>query len=108
MSKCLSLTALAVALTLITVAAALLRPERSGDFGPDDVWKGRAIARRIQEQERFAVELIEGRLTLFEAAAAFRRLDAELRVTTAGPILRRRLGGESPLPPSHRAGVALA
>jgi hypothetical protein len=65
MTKCLRLTGMALVLTLVALAAALLRPGRARDPSGDDDWKLRAIARRIQEKERLAGELIDGRLTLF-------------------------------------------
>jgi len=77
MTKCLHLTGMALILILVALAAALLQPERPRDLSWDDDWKLRAIGRRIQEKERLAGELIDGRLTLFEAAARFRRLNAE-------------------------------
>ncbi len=77
MTKRPHLTAMALILVLVALAAALLRPERARDLSPDDDWKLRAVGRRIQEKERIAGELIDGRLTLFEAAARFRRLNAE-------------------------------
>jgi hypothetical protein len=77
MTKCLRLTGMALILILVALAAALLQPGRTRDLNLDDDWKLRAIARRIHEKERLAAELIDGRLTLFEAAALFHRLNAE-------------------------------
>ena len=77
MTQCLRLTGMALLLTLVALAAALLRPERPRDLSLEDDWKFPAIARRIQEKDRIAGELIDGRLTLFEAAARFGRLNAE-------------------------------
>jgi hypothetical protein len=92
MTKALHLTGMALILILVALAAALLQPRWARDLGlespsrtttmsgrlrpvGDDDWKLRAIKRRIQEKERLAGELIDGRLTLFEAAALFRRLN---------------------------------
>ena len=77
MTKCLHLTGTTLILILVALAAALLRPERPRDLSLEDDWKLPAIARRIQEKDRIAGKLIDGRLTLFEAAARFGRLNAE-------------------------------
>jgi hypothetical protein len=95
MAKCFRLAAILVALPLTALTVALLQPEWSRDLGleglprifPDSKPSPPcrtaaemkrtvcAIDRRIDEKDRLANELIDGRLTLFEAAAHFRRLN---------------------------------
>jgi hypothetical protein len=95
MSKSLRLTGMAAALLLTALTAALLQPESARDLGLEGLAKTileyerrsphetadeakrtvRAIDRRVQEKDRVAGELVDGRLTLFEAAAHFRRLN---------------------------------
>jgi hypothetical protein len=95
MVNTLCLAGMLMLVLAVAVAAALLEPDWARDVGlerlafatPGSVWDWRddpvtepdeddlAVQRRILEKERVACELIDGRLTLFEAAALFRRLN---------------------------------
>src|SRR5579862_610708 len=86
-----------VMLVAVALAAALQQPEWAHDLGldrlmeatlPDELrrdaelerdieCRDRALKRRIAAKEACIQELIAGRITLFEAAAHFRRLNDE-------------------------------
>lgn len=95
MAKLLRVACMVVLLVGTALAAAFVQPEWSRDLGldrcgplvPENGPRGRsksvtgldegvpAIQRRIRAKARVVDELIDGRLTLFEAAALFRRLN---------------------------------
>jgi hypothetical protein len=91
MTKCLRLAWMSAAVLLVALAAALLRPEWGRDLGVEGLalpapdgggrlppdGRVRAVDRRIEQKDRLAGEVVAGRLTLFEAAARFRRLNDE-------------------------------
>jgi hypothetical protein len=89
----LRLAGIVVLVLAVAAAAALVQSEWARDLGVDGlapavgdhVWGRRtvepgeedlAVQRRILEKNRVARELIDGRLTLVEGAATFRRLNA--------------------------------
>jgi hypothetical protein len=95
MTKCLRFASMAGVLLLTALGAALLQPDWARDLGleslprpglppagaarsetPAEVARHvGAVDRRIAEKDRLAAEVVGGRLTLFEAAARFRRLN---------------------------------
>jgi hypothetical protein len=98
-----------VILLVVVLAAALDQPEWARDLGLEPciqmalayrpLWlqedpnrepgpASRAMDRRYVAKGRIIVELLDGRLTLFEAAALFRRLNAEYPVLTIWPDWR--------------------
>jgi hypothetical protein len=89
----LRLAGMVVLVLAVAAAAALVHSEWARDLGvdglalgaPENGWgpatidpgeEDLAVQRRILEKNRVAQELIDGRLTLVEAAAIFRRLNA--------------------------------
>ena len=77
MAKLVRLSGKVTAVLVVALAAALLRPERA-DEPPSErpaVTEVEAIQCRILAKDRVVKELLDGRLTLFEAAAFFRRLN---------------------------------
>jgi hypothetical protein len=96
----LRLAGMVVLVLAVVAAAALLKPEWACDLGVDGCTLDTqgddrssttlepdaddlAVQRRILEKERVAQELVDGRLTLFEAATIFRRLNAAPPRSTA-------------------------
>jgi len=106
----LRLAGMVVLVLAVTAAAALVQSEWARDLGVDGLalgvrdngWCRRivepgeedlAVQRRILEKNRVARELIDGRLTLVEAAAIFRRLNAMPPCSTA--LLANYCAGDS-------------
>jgi hypothetical protein len=94
MAKSLRLTWMTVAIIVVALAAALLRPEWARDLGLEkwnweSVWPNpqvtnaeidrtrQAVDRRNATKWQITGDLIDGRLTLFEAAALFRYWNEE-------------------------------
>jgi hypothetical protein len=99
MSKILRFLGLVMMLLIVVLAAALVQPEWARDLGLESCIKmargyrafwlqddreiylnRQASNRRYSAKQRLIVELLDGQRTLFEAAALFRRWDAEYPV----------------------------
>jgi hypothetical protein len=100
MCDSIRLAFMASLILVVALTAALLQPDLAHDLGlelqgwtfpvnherPDQTADAecarrlQAVDRRIKEKSRIAAELIDGQVTLFEAAAHFRRLDAAFPV----------------------------
>jgi hypothetical protein len=94
MANGLRLTCMTVTIIAVALAAALFRPEWAGDLALEKCsWRNawpdsqgtnaridrcrRAVARRSAAKRQITWDLIDGHLTLFEAAALFRRWNEE-------------------------------
>jgi hypothetical protein len=95
MANGLRLTCMTVTIIVVALAAALVRPEWAGDLAlkkwiGENVWSHsqgatdaeidqcrRAVVQRSAAKRQITWDLIDGRLTLFEAAALFRRWNEE-------------------------------
>jgi hypothetical protein len=91
MSKILRLLAMVVLLLVVALAAALVQPDWARELGLHPGWAGRsgsscvfppdekslAMQARIAEKTRVTAQLLDGDLTLFEAAALFRRANED-------------------------------
>jgi hypothetical protein len=106
MSNSIRLTGMVALLLGVLLAAALVEPEGARDLGLDPgnwttLTKGafgyqqtyyppgpdnRALLQGIETKERVIEELLDGRLTLFEAAALFRHVDEQYPVRLQTPL----------------------
>lgn len=91
MAKFFRLVFMTLAIVAVSLTAALQQPDWASDLHLDAWWLGMgigtrpvlpvderdiAILQRITEKQRITEDLLEGQLTLFEAADQFQRLDA--------------------------------
>lgn len=107
MARSCQLAGMVAGVVVVALVAALVQPEWASDLRVDprgwvrsiDVRSRNeeesaaldrqceAVDRRIQAKRRITADSIDGRVTLFEAAALFRRLDAEPPVLPPSPDL---------------------
>ncbi len=103
MSKIANFSFSVVTLLLVILTAALLQPECAADFGlrpwarwtKERLWQRydplpeiEALDRRSEKKWRAVAALLDGRVTLFEAAALFRRFNAEYPGPQPDPFAR--------------------
>src|SRR5689334_39515 len=102
MTNTLRLIGMVVALAAVALAAALVHPQWARDLGVEGgltAWLPRSgdgksaefkaytggLERRARAKQRVARQLLDGRITLFEAAALFRVLNEEYPRMTRYP-----------------------